>query len=64
MRGIWSVREQKRQTASLYRELSDLSTDKNKLAEYLQAHAGQLAGTLNLRNPYNLVLTLFVPTAP
>jgi predicted nuclease of restriction endonuclease-like (RecB) superfamily len=52
MRGNWSVRELKRQMASLYYERSGLSIDKNKLAEYVQTQAEQSAISLNVRDPF------------
>ena len=50
--GNWSVRELKRQIASLYYERSGLSTDKNKLAAFVQEKAEQSAPALNVRDPY------------
>jgi predicted nuclease of restriction endonuclease-like (RecB) superfamily len=50
--GSWSVRELKRQVTSLYYERSGLSSDKNKLAAYVQSIAEQSATTLNVRDPY------------
>jgi predicted nuclease of restriction endonuclease-like (RecB) superfamily len=52
LRGSLSVRELKRQVTSLYYERSGLSSDKNKLAEYVQSIAEQSATTLNVRDPY------------
>lgn len=52
LRGNWSVRELKRQIGSLYYERSGLSTDKNKLAAYVQARAEQTLPVLNVRDPY------------
>lgn len=52
LHGNWSVRELKRQIASLYYERSGLSTDKNKLADHVQGKAEQLAASLNVRDPY------------
>lgn len=51
LRGHWSVRELKRQIASLYYERCGLSTDKGKLAAYVQGKAEQ-AVILNVRDPY------------
>lgn len=51
LRGHWSVRELKRQIASLYYERCGLSTDKDKLAAYVQGRAEQ-AVILNARDPY------------
>ena len=51
LRGNWSVRELKRQIASLYYERSGLSTDKDKLAAYVKGKAEQ-AVILNVRDPY------------
>ena len=51
LRGNWSVRELKRQIASLYYERSGLSTNKNKLAAYVKSKAEQSA-ILNVRDPY------------
>jgi hypothetical protein len=52
IRGKWSVRELKRQIASLYYERSGLSTDKNKLAIHVESQSEQLPTTLNVRDPY------------
>lgn len=52
IRGNWSVRELKRQTASLYYERSGLSTDKKKLADHVLGKAEQAVTTLNVRDPY------------
>ncbi|MDP1652015.1 MAG: PDDEXK nuclease domain-containing protein [Rhodocyclaceae bacterium] len=52
LRGNWTVRELKRQMGSLYFERSGLSTDKNKLAAYVQMKAEQSAPVLNVRDPY------------
>lgn len=51
IRGNWSVRELKRQIASLYYERSGLSLDKNKLAELAQQGA-ESQPLLNIRDPY------------
>jgi predicted nuclease of restriction endonuclease-like (RecB) superfamily len=61
VRGNWSVRELKRQVASLYYERSGLSTDKNKLAEYVQTHAAKSAPTLAVRDPYVFEFLGLVP---
>ena len=51
IQGNWTVRELKRQIASLYFERSSLSFDKQKLAE--QTHqAGEQQSGLNIRDPY------------
>lgn len=51
LRGIWSVRELKRQIASLYYERSALSTDQAKLSA--QTHAAvPPAPTFAIRDPY------------
>src|SRR5690606_11312781 len=52
LRGHWVVRELKRQINSLYFERSGLSTDKQKLAAYVQSLAEQNPGILNIRDPY------------
>lgn len=52
MRGNWSVRELKRQIASLYYERSGLSKDKGKLATLAQAAAERDAPALAIRDPY------------
>jgi predicted nuclease of restriction endonuclease-like (RecB) superfamily len=52
LRGNWSVRELKRQIYSLYYERSGLSTNKNKLAAYVQEKAEQSLPILNIRDPY------------
>jgi predicted nuclease of restriction endonuclease-like (RecB) superfamily len=52
LRGNWSVRELKRQIASLYYERSGLSTDKNKLAAFVQSQSEQSVAILNVRDPY------------
>jgi len=52
MRGVWSVRELKRQIASLYYERSALSTDKAKLAALTQAAAASPAPAFPIRDPY------------
>ncbi|MHC1575400.1 MAG: PDDEXK nuclease domain-containing protein [Candidatus Methanogasteraceae archaeon] len=52
IRGNWSVRELKRQIASLYYERSGLSTNKEKLAEIAQSDAEQMEPGLNVRDPY------------
>lgn len=50
--GNWSVRELKRQIASLYYERSGLSTDKQRLTELTQASAEIAAPALMIRDPY------------
>lgn len=52
IRGNWSVRELKRQIASLYYERSGLSTDKEKLATLAQEGAEHAEPTLTIRDPY------------
>lgn len=52
MRGGWSVRELKRQIASLYYERSALSTDKAKLAALTSAAVVPPAPTFPIRDPY------------
>lgn len=52
IRGNWSVRELKRQIASLYYERSGLSKDKAKLATMAQEGAERAEPTLAIRDPY------------
>lgn len=52
IRGNWSVRELKRQIASLYFERSGLSRNKKKLAKLAQADAEVKEPVLNIRDPY------------
>lgn len=52
IRGNWSVRELKRQIASLYYERSGLSEHKEKLAALVQSGAEQAAPRLAIRDPY------------
>lgn len=52
IRGNWSVRELKRQIASLYYERSGLSTDKAKLAALARQGAERAETTLAVRDPY------------
>lgn len=52
LRGNWSVRELKRQIASLYFERSGLSKDKKKLAELVHSGTDQTEPSLNIRDPY------------
>lgn len=52
MRGGWSVRELKRQIASLYYERSALSTDKAKLAAQTRATVTPSASAFPIRDPY------------
>lgn len=52
MRGQWSLRELKRQIASLYWERSGLSTDKAKLSQLTQADAQVLTPAQVIRDPY------------
>jgi len=52
IRGNWSVRELKRQIASLYYERSSLSKNKKKLAKMVQASAEVAEPKLAIRDPY------------
>ena len=52
IRGNWSVRELKRQIASLYYERSGLSKDKKKLSELAHSCAEQTEPRLAIRDPY------------
>lgn len=52
MRGHWSVRELKRQIASLYYERSGLSKDKEKLAAMAQGGAERAEPMMAIRDPY------------
>ena len=52
IRGNWSVRELKRQIASLYYERSGLSKDKEKLAEMVKSGAESAEPKLTVRDPY------------
>jgi hypothetical protein len=52
IRGTWSVRELKRQIASLYYERSGLSKDKKKLAELEQQGVEAADPKLAIRDPY------------
>jgi predicted nuclease of restriction endonuclease-like (RecB) superfamily len=52
IRGNWSVRELKRQIASLYYERSGLSKDKGKLGALAQQGAERGITALNIRDPY------------
>jgi predicted nuclease of restriction endonuclease-like (RecB) superfamily len=52
VRGNWSVRELRRQIASLYYERTALSRDKVKLASSTKAEAETAAPTLAIRDPY------------
>ena len=52
VRGGWSVRELKRQIATLYFERSALSRGKAKLAELVQATAEKAKPRLAIRDPY------------
>ncbi len=51
-RGTWSVRELKRQIASLYFERSGLSRNKKKLAALVDAKAEHDSTALTIRDPY------------
>lgn len=50
--GTWSVRELKRQIASLYYERSGLSTNKAALAELTHKTTEKETGQLSIRDPY------------
>ena len=52
IRGNWSVRELKRQIASLYYERSGLSKDKGKLAALAQQGAERAELAMTIRDPY------------
>jgi len=52
VRGNWSVRELKRQIASLYYERSGLSQEKQKLAELVDSSAEHIESRLTVRDPY------------
>jgi len=52
IRGNWSVRELKRQIASLYYERSGLSQDRQKLAELVHSSAEHIESRLTVRDPY------------
>ena len=52
IRGVWSVRELKRQIASLYYERSGLSKNKKKLAELVHSTAELAEPNLAIRDPY------------
>lgn len=52
IRGSWSVRELKRQIATLYFERSGLSKDREKLAAMVQAGAQTAEPKLAIRDPY------------
>ena len=52
IRGGWSVRELRRQIASLYYERSGLSENKDKLAELVQSAAEASRPELAVRDPY------------
>jgi predicted nuclease of restriction endonuclease-like (RecB) superfamily len=52
IRGNWSVRELKRQIASLYYERSGLSQNKEKLAEMVKSWAEPAEPELAVRDPY------------
>lgn len=52
IRGNWSVRELKRQIASLYYERSGLSKNKEKLAELVRSGAEAIEPELAVRDPY------------
>jgi predicted nuclease of restriction endonuclease-like (RecB) superfamily len=52
IRGNWSVRELKRQLASLYYERSALSIDKDRLSNMANSNAEKSSPTLTIRDPY------------
>jgi len=52
IKGCWSVRELKRQIASLYYERSGLSNNKEKLTEMVQSGAEAAEPKLAIRDPY------------
>ena len=52
IKGCWSVRELKRQVASLYYERSGLSKNKEKLAEMVPSGAEAAEPKLAIRDPY------------
>jgi len=52
LRGNWSVRELKRQVASLYYERSGLSTDKKRLSALAQTGVETEGPGLTIRDPY------------
>jgi predicted nuclease of restriction endonuclease-like (RecB) superfamily len=52
LQGNWSVRELKRQIASLYYERSGLSRDKKKLAARVRRESEQAPLRLDVRDPY------------
>ncbi len=56
IRGNWSVRELKRQIASLYFERSGLSRDKAKLARLAHASAETAEARLTIHDPYIIEL--------
>jgi predicted nuclease of restriction endonuclease-like (RecB) superfamily len=51
MQGVWSVRELKRQISSLYFERTGLSTNKQKLADYVASIAEKRSPILTIRDP-------------
>lgn len=52
VRGTWSVRELKRQIASLYYERSGLSHNKKKLATMVEANVERASPAVAIRDPY------------
>ncbi|MCP4353946.1 MAG: DUF1016 domain-containing protein [Desulfobacterales bacterium] len=52
VRGLWSVRELKRQINSLYYERSGLSLNKHKLSELANQTAEQVSPAMTIRDPY------------
>lgn len=54
IRGNWTVRELKRQIASLYHERSGMSEDRGRLADLTQEHSEKRDALLAIRDPYVL----------
>lgn len=52
LRGSWSVRELKRQIATLYFERSGLSEEKERLGHLVQGQAEAAGSVLDIRDPY------------
>lgn len=52
MKGNWSVRELRRQIASLYYERSGLSKNKRRLSAMTQTDAERVKPILSIRDPY------------
>lgn len=53
-KGVWSVRELKRQIESLYFERSGISKDKHKLSEYVNDKATQLKPNHIINSPFTV----------